>query len=144
MVESQDADVVTESGEAVSQRFLLQLADLRKQFPDQHLGVSWRWVLGVKQDSNDLVLELLALPCSAAAIAANPVLANDTTSGVKLLTWDLAYNKFRSSRAAGPIPVLFSTAPARTKALLKSSPKQAFDWLQQLVGKLLRREELTL
>ena len=53
--------------------------------------------------------------------------------------WIYESNHYHS----GPVPKLFSNEPEKSMEMMRKSPELAFDCLQQLVGRLFERGDLT-
>jgi hypothetical protein len=82
LVAAQDVNIYDEQGELASEDLLTAM--------DQHrsgkttLGASWRWMTAVADNGLNLELQLQALPCSPANLAASPVLRQDNVSTIVL------------------------------------------------------------
>jgi len=63
LIQSQDADVVDSDGQLVNERFMEMIQEYQNSHPDQSVGICWRWVLGLREDSTDILLMTQALPC---------------------------------------------------------------------------------
>jgi len=63
LVQSNDADVLDSDGNLVNERFLKMIQEYQNSHPDRPAGISWRWALGLRQNSTDILLMTQALPC---------------------------------------------------------------------------------
>lgn len=93
MVSSQDADIVNNQGEIVSEQFLALLEGYKKSAPAIASGISLRWMLGTTGDSRDVSLIAQALPCSINVIEANPSLKSDHTRGILVEKFPVQYDR---------------------------------------------------
>lgn len=144
MVRAQDADVVNDEGEDVSEKFLETWSKIRAQHSlGNNLGVAWRWAVTAVEGSRDLEMIVQALPCSMAHIKANSILRDDNVPALEVANFKIAYNGFESEEAAGPVPVFFSEDPESTASMLKDSPDFALSCLQALASRLLALEKIT-
>ncbi len=144
LVQSQDVDVVDDSGEVVSDAFLEAIEALRKKSPEAQMGISWRWVLGQPvEEEEGVYLMTQMLPCSIGFIEKNPSLREDHSLGVMVLKTPVSFNSFVGDTAPGPVPTFFSSDPEASRKQLKESPEYAFQCMQRLVSRLLARREIT-
>jgi len=71
LIQAQDADVVDSDGKLVNEHFLQLVEEYQNAHPDRPVGICWRWVLGVKEGSTDILLLTQALPCDLDDIEVN-------------------------------------------------------------------------
>ncbi len=122
LVASQDVDIFDQSGELAAEELLAAM--------DQHrsgratLAASWRWMTAVADNGLNLELQLQALPCSPAGLAASPILRQDNVATIVLAKFGIQACYFNGKECAGPIPTLFSTDPEEATELL-SNPATA-------------------
>ncbi len=144
LIQSQDVDVVDDSGEVVSDAFLEAIEALKKKAPEAQIGISWRWVLGQPvAEEEGVYLMTQMLPCSIGLIEKNPSLKEDHSLGVLVLKTPVVFNSFAGEVAPGPVPTFFSTNPEESRKQLLESPEYAFLCMQRLVSRLLARRDIT-
>jgi hypothetical protein len=131
LVASQDVDILDQNGELAAEELLAAM--------DQHrsgkapLGAAWRWMVAVADIGLSLELQLQALPCGSASLAASPVLRQDNVASIVLAKFSVQTCSFNGKECAGPIPILFSTDPEETAAELLSDSATAHEYCQELV-----------
>jgi hypothetical protein len=104
LLATQDVGILDDKGELVSEALLMAM--------DQHrsgkspLGASWRWMAAVANNGLSLELQLQALPCSLAGLAASPALRQDNVATVVLAKFGTQYKPAasmgRNARDASP------------------------------------------
>jgi hypothetical protein len=130
LVAAQDIDIYDQEGELAAEDLLAAM--------DQHragralLSAAWRWMVAVADNGLNLELQLQALPCSPASLAASPVLRQDNVASVVLAKFSIQACSFNGKECAGPIPILFSTDPEETTELL-CDPATANEYCQELL-----------
>jgi hypothetical protein len=82
LVSSQDLDVYDAGNEDAHVAFLETVADAKETL--HTVGLSWRWMLAVKQDRLGVELQLQGMPCAAAAIQSIPILNKDNVAATVL------------------------------------------------------------
>jgi hypothetical protein len=133
LVAAQDVDVYDEQGELASEALLTAM--------DQHrsgkatLGASWRWMTAVADNGLNLELQLQALPCSPANLAASPVLRQDNVATIVLAKLGIQACYFNGKECAGPVPTMFATSPEEAAELL-SDPAVAHEYCQGIMTQL--------
>jgi hypothetical protein len=127
LVASQDVDIYNQDGELAAEDLLAAM--------DQHrsgratLGAAWRWMTAVADNGLSLELQLQALPCSPASLAASPILRQDNVATIVLAKFSIQASSFNGKECAGPIPILFSTDPEEATELV-SDPATAHEYCQ--------------
>lgn len=105
--------------------------------------MAWRWTLGTLGKEEEIKLLLQALPCDKATVLKDPGVANEGVRGVVLVSYPVAYSRFKDAGVPGVKPTLFSKKPEDTLAQLKQSPEYAFRCVQLLARKILARQNVT-
>jgi hypothetical protein len=120
LVASQDVDILDQNGELAAEELLAAI--------DQHrsgkapLGAAWRWMVAVADNGLSLELQLQALPCGSASLAASPVLRQDNVASIVLAKFSVQTCSFNGKECAGPIPILsFYSPPTRRRLPLSYS-----------------------
>jgi hypothetical protein len=142
MVQAQDMDATTLTGELASEDFIDAIDDLKAEHPSA--GISIRWMVAVADGGAALELQLQALPCSLATVQTHPTLRQDNIASIVLSRQPVICPCFDGIRIAGPVPVIFSSEPAETAAALRADLKAYFSACQSLYTRLLATEVLPL
>ncbi len=127
LVASQDVDINDQSRELAAEELLAAM--------DQHrsgkatLAASWRWMTAIADNGLNLELQLQALHCSPAGLAASPILRQDNVATIALAKFGIQACYFTWKECAGPIPTLFSTDPEEATELL-NDPATVHEYCQ--------------
>jgi hypothetical protein len=142
LVQAQDMDAVTRTGELANDDFINAMDDLKAEHPSA--GISIRWMVAVADGGAALEIQLQALPCSLATVQTHPILRQDNVATIVLARQPVICPCYDGVRIAGPVPVIFSAVPAETAAALSSNLEAYFSACQSLYTRLLATEVLPL
>jgi hypothetical protein len=142
LVQAQDMDATIRTGELANDEFINAMDDLKAEHPSA--GISIRWMVAVADGGAALKLQLQALPCSLATVQTHPILRQDNVATVVLARQPVISPCYDGIRIAGPVPVIFSAAPAETTAALSANLEAYFSACQSLYMWLLATEVLPL
>jgi hypothetical protein len=140
LVMEQDMDACNEAGELACEEFSDLMEEMRGKEPTK--GISIRWILVAPEEGDSVMLQLQALPCTAAGIKASPVFAEDNAAAIVLLQLPVSYQAFESGSAKGPIPILFSNIPEETAGLIRGNTEAIFKACQSLYSRIIFPEAL--
>jgi hypothetical protein len=108
-----------------------------------HAGISWRWSLVAAEDGKSVNLELQSLPYNGSTLKGDPAFARDNLAVCILTSFPVSVDTFDGGRAAGPIPVFFSSSPSETLEKLKGSASLAHQLCQAIATRFLVTEALS-
>jgi hypothetical protein len=108
-----------------------------------YAGISWRWSLVAAEDGKSINLELQSLPYNGATLKSNPSFAKDNLAVGILTSFPVSVDTFDGGKAAGPIPVFFSSNPSEALEKLKGSASLAHQLCQAIATRFLVTEALS-
>jgi hypothetical protein len=141
LVALQDLEVTGPEGEDAHDNFLDAVADSQAILSNS--GLSWRWMLAAAEGGSSLELHLQGLALNGNALQSTPALCKDNVATVLLAKFPVQVECFDGRKAAGPVPIFFSSNPIETAKELEDNVALAHAYIQALAAKILIPEEIT-